>query len=81
MDQYNFIIKYIKGSANVLADAMSRVPRKQPLMNIEREERDEVISVILSLMKEGRINENAERKKLLESVCEDFMGKKRGVDN
>jgi len=56
LDQYDFIIKFIKGTTNVLADAMSRMMVNEPVMNLEEENEDETINIIMKLISEGKTN-------------------------
>ena len=57
LDQYDFEIKYVKGSVNVLADAMSRITETlhEPLMSIQdQDSKDEVNDTIIKLLKEDK---------------------------
>ena len=54
LDQYNFTIKFIRGTANVLADAMSRMNVSQPVMNLEERSEDGTINVIMKLISEEK---------------------------
>ena len=60
----DFTIKYIKGNVNArqLADAMSRRNSVQPLVEHEVKEEDKAITIIKSLIKEGKTDERMPNK-------------------